>query len=167
MDCRWNIRWSGWQVRPIPVAHMAPRRDGRPHSSQRSDSRRDYGSRRRVPGGTILPGVRGVGNHDERDNSDRRIHRPVRRNDGSCRHRHKASAGVLHGQPAWLHDAGSGRRGILGGDIPPVPPRLLQSLIVPGFRQRQPRIRDFRHALHGRTPKSHAHHIRILRHWRH
>ena len=45
------------QERPVPAAHLAARRHGRPHAGVRAHPRRDDGRRRRVPRRAPLPGV--------------------------------------------------------------------------------------------------------------
>ena len=91
---------------------------------------------------------------------DRRHRRAVPGHPGHHPERHQARGRVLHPVAAGLHDRGAGRLGLLGGDLPPDDPRLLQGAAVPGRG-----LGHHRHASrpghpqHGRPAQVHAHHL--------
>ena len=73
--------------------------------------------------------------------------------------RHQEGAGLLHRQPARLHDHGPRGRGVDGGHLPPLHPRLLQGRPLPRGRLGQPRRvpPQLRHEKgHGRAAQLHA-----------
>ena len=65
-------------------------------------------------------------------------HPRVRRPPGLRAERHQEGAGLLDDLPARLHGHGPGRRGLDRRRLPPLHPRLLQGLPVPGRRLGQP-----------------------------
>ena len=52
----WAFSAAAWEERRVPVARLAPGRDGRPHARQRFDPRRHDGGRG-VTGWAILSGI--------------------------------------------------------------------------------------------------------------
>ena len=74
--------------------------------------------------------------------------------------RYQARAGLFDGQPVGLHVSGLRRGRIRGGRLSPDDARLLQSPIVPCFRQRHPRaIGRARYAQNGRTQEQDSHYL--------
>ena len=64
------VRRHDRQVRAVPAARVAARRDGRPHAGERADPRRHDGRGRRLPARAAVRGVRGrrpVRPHDRGD----------------------------------------------------------------------------------------------------
>ena len=84
------------------------------------------------------------------------IHSHLRRVHGTGDERHQARSRVLYGQPAWVHDDGSGRGRVRVRHLSPVHPRLLQGAAVSRFRLGQSRIGHFQHEIHGRPETGHA-----------
>ena len=73
------------QERAVPAARLAARRDGRPDARFGAHPRRDDGRRRRLPGGAVVPALRGQpgdahGRRDDRHDhgGDGRAHRASR-----------------------------------------------------------------------------------------
>jgi NADH-quinone oxidoreductase subunit L len=96
------------------------------------------GRRRGIPGGPHVPPLRALHPSPDHSGRHRRGHRHLRRLDGAGDERYQARSGVLHHQPARLHDAGVGRRRGGHRHLPPLQPRFLQGAALPRFRQRQP-----------------------------
>ena len=69
------LRGRGRQVRAVPAARLAARRDGRPDAGLRADPRRDDGRGRRLPGRAVLPGLRRVRDGARHGRRDRRASR--------------------------------------------------------------------------------------------
>ena len=137
----------GGQVGAVPAAHLAPRRDGGPHTRLRADPRRDDGRRRcllRRPSPSGLRGLRG---------RDGRPRRHGRRHDGRLGSRrarpgrHQARPRLLDDRPARLHDRRPRRRRPRCRRLPPPLARRLQGAAVPRGRRDHPRRR---HQLAGR-----------------
>ena len=77
--------------------------------------------------GTVLSGVhaRGAAGHRLY-----RLHHAVyRRHDRHHRHRHQAGAGLFHGEPIGLHDAGAGGGRLAGGHVPLFTHAFFKSLL--------------------------------------
>ena len=111
------------QVGPVPAAHVAARRDGRPDAGLRAHPRRHDGRRRRLPRRARLPGVlaRPLDRHarprvDQLDGADRRHHGAHRSRARVRAGRHQEGARVLDDQPARLH--GDGARASARGPRP-------------------------------------------------
>ena len=126
------------QIGAAVPAHLAARRDGRPDAGQRADPRRDDGDGRGVP---RLPDVAA----DRVRALCQDLHRDHRRHDGILRgdrragaERHQAGDRLFDLLAARLHVRGGRRRRLLGGDVPPVHPRLLQGAAVPRRRLGDP-----------------------------
>ena len=126
------------QVGPVPVAHVAPRRDGRPDPGVGAHPRGHDGGRGRVPRRPPLPGllVRALDRHagprrTERDGRDRWHHGAHRRRARVRPRRHQEGAGVLHDQPARLHGDGARCGRVDRGRVPPLHARVLQGRPLP------------------------------------
>ena len=133
------VRRRHGQVGAAVPAHLAAGRDGGPDAGLGADPRRDDGDGGRVPG---LPDVAA----DRVRALRQELHRHHRRLDGVLRgdrragaERHQAGDRLLDLLAARLHVRRGGRRGLLGGDVPPVHPRLLQGAAVPRRRLGDPR----------------------------
>ena len=103
------------QERPVPAAHVAARRHGRPHAGVRAHPRRHHGRRRRVPRrrGSTRCSARASRSATAASNImalDRRDHDHHRRRARLRAGRHQEGARVLHDQPARLHGDGARRR---------------------------------------------------------
>ena len=98
------------QVRAGPVPLLAARRDGGADAGQRLPARRGHGEGRRLPGGTVRPGLR----RGPRLAADRARagpgHHAGRRLPGDPAERPQAAAGLRHRQPARLPDRAGRRR---------------------------------------------------------
>ena len=80
----------------------------------------------------------------------RRPHRHLRRDDRAGPERYQARHRLLDLQPTRLHVRRARRRGLVGGDLPPLHPRLLQGAAVPRRRLGDPcRVQRAGHAPHG------------------
>src|SRR3990172_122372 len=79
---------------------------------------------------------------------------------GDRGHGYQAGAGLLHDQPARLHDDGPRRWEHRSGDLPPAHARLLQGAAVPGRGLREPRNGHLRYAEDGRAGALHAGDVR-------
>ena len=156
MDSRRRVRGRGGQIRAVPATHLVAGRDGGPHAGQRADTRRDDGHGGRVPCRALLPRLPSVAGDDDDSRHCRRIHRHIRGVNGACRQRRQARFGVFHREPARIHDAGARIGRLRLRHIPPVHACLLQGAAVLGIGVCEPRIRHFRHALHGRIAEGHA-----------
>ena len=159
------------QERPVPAAHLAPRRHGRPDAGVRPHPRRHHGRGRRLPRRPPLPRVLGGLQHRRRraqpDGAHRRHHDHHRRRARLRADRHQEGAGLLHGQPARLHGDGPRRRRVDGGRVPHLHPRLLQGLPLPRRRLDQPLglAPLLRHEEgHGWPAEVHADHVRHVHH---
>ena len=76
--------------------------------------------------------------------------------------RHQARAGLLHHQPAGVHDVCAGDRRLRGGRFPSHDARFLQGAALPGRRLRRPLDEYVRYAPHGRAAVDDArdlHHV--------
>ena len=103
----------------------------------------------------------------ERDGAHRRRHDHHRGGARVRATRHQEGARVLDHQPARLHGDGAGRRGLGGGDLPPVHARVLQVTPLPrgGVGQRVRVASQLRHeGRHGRPAQVHADHVHDVRH---
>ncbi|PRD38369.1 UNVERIFIED_CONTAM: nuoL [Trichonephila clavipes] len=124
-------RWRGRQVRAAAAADLARRRHGRPDPGVRADPRRHHGHRRRLPDRAhprpvpADPGRAAAGRRHRRGDAGAV---GLRRAGAD---RHQAHPGLLDHEPDRLHVPGAGRRGLVGGDLPPHDPRLLQGPAVP------------------------------------
>ena len=124
------------QVRAAIPAHLAARRDGRPDAGFGPHPRRHHGDRGRVHGLPLVAAVRIRA--DRADGRDARgcFDRVVRRVGWPRAERHQARDRVFDLLAARLHVLRGGRVGLLGRDVLPDDPRLLQGAAVPngGFR---------------------------------
>ena len=114
----------------------------------------------------FFPPVPGIAGSVNGSGLGGRLHGHCRRHPGPGSGRHQAGDGLLHHQPAWVHD-GRARFGRLWpGPLPSLYPRLLQGAAVPGGRQRESRLRHLQHALYGRPQDSDALDLRPAAGWR-
>ncbi len=123
----------------IPLVCLASRRHGRADAGERAHPCRHHGDRRRLHDRAHERFLFHGAGHFECDRRHRRRHRAGRRND--CAHpvRHQESPSLFHGQPARLHVYRRRRRRLCRGGFSFDDPRVLQSLLVPRLRQRDPR----------------------------
>ena len=127
------------QIGADPAPRLAARRDGRSDAGLGADPCRDDGDRRRLhgrPSVRHLP-ARARGVADRR--GDRRAHRVLRGDDRRRADRHQEGARLLDDLAARLHVRGAGGGRIRRRHLPPLHPRLLQGLPLPGRGQRDPR----------------------------
>ena len=88
-----------------------------------------------------------------------RIHGDLGGFDRAGAERYQARAGLLDGQPAGLHVPGAGRGRVLGGGLPPVHARVLQSPALPWIGLGDSRHgRRAGHAAHGRAQEQDSDH---------
>ena len=142
------------QVRTALPAHLAAGRDGRPDAGLRPHPCGDDGD-----GGGLsrLPHVAGAGVgalHADLHHLHRRLHRLLRGDGGAGAERHQAGDRLLHLLAARLHVRGGGGRGVPGGDVPPLHPRLLQGDALP--RRRLGHHRDAPRAGHAQLRRAAA-----------
>ena len=106
-----HLRRGRRQVGPVPAARLAAGRHGRPHPGQRPHPCRHHGRAGVFLVARTFPLFvnSAAGPHGRRRH--RRLYRHLRRHHGPGHERYQARAGLLHHQPARLHDAGSGRGG--------------------------------------------------------
>ena len=150
----------GREERPVSVARLAARRDGRPDAGLRADSRGDHGGGRRLScrarvsadaGGHALAG----GGATVRSRSSPgmwRVDGGIRGADRRRAKRHQAHPGLLDRLATRLHDGGlgHGRRG--GGHVSSDHARFLQGAALHGRGLGHPRLpRGAGHSPHGRT----------------
>src|SRR6185503_10166735 len=137
------------QVGPVPVPHLAARRDGGPDSGLGPHPRRDHGHRGRVHALPRLVPLRADARGAARGGLDRSVHRALRGHDGVRAGRHQAGAGLLHRVPARLHD-GRHRGRLRERGVPASPdPRRVQGPAVPGRGRHHPRGGQQRHLRDG------------------
>ena len=114
---------------PVPAAHLAARRHGRPDAGVGADPRRHHGRGRRVPGRPLLRRVL-VGLLDRRTARlnpiavDRRHHDHHRRRPRVRAGRHQEGARLLHRQPAratWSWPSASARGPAASSTSSPTP----------------------------------------------
>ena len=98
-----RLRWSHRQVRPVPPARLASRRNGRTYHCVRTYPRRNHGQGGSVPCRKGLPPVPPRPQCDARRRSHRRSHRILRGHHGNEQHEHQESPGLLDPVPARLH----------------------------------------------------------------
>ena len=110
------------QVGAVPAAHLAARRDGRPHAGQRTDPCGHDGDRRRVHDRPAVPGVLGVADRQGCHSRDRGDHTGCCRVARAGAGRRQARAGLLDRVTAGLHGRGAVVQ-LHGRHLPPVHPR--------------------------------------------
>ena len=113
----------------------------------------------RLPDGALLPRHRRFPRCARGGRLDWRGDRHRRRRAGARADGPEARAGLLHHQPAGLHDAGAGRLRVRRRHLPPVHARLLQGAALPRQRLREPRHEHLRYAQDGRPAHDHADHL--------
>jgi hypothetical protein len=127
------------EIGAASAAHLAAGRDGGPDAGLGADPRRDHGDGGRLP---RLPhvadhGIRAL--RDELHHHHRRADGLLRGDGGPRAERHQARDRLFDLFAAGLHVRGGGRRRLLGRDVPPLHPRLLQGDAVPRRRLGHPR----------------------------
>ncbi|CAA9238481.1 MAG: NADH-ubiquinone oxidoreductase chain L, partial [uncultured Actinomycetospora sp.] len=151
------------QVGPVPAAGLAPRRHGGPDAGLGAHPRGDDGHRRRLPHRPVQPALRPRAGRAARRHDHRGDHAADRRDHRLRLRRHQEGAGLLHGEPDRLHDAGRRARArrLRRGAGPPAHPRLLQGRALPRCRLGDARDgRRDRHAPLRRAVAPHAGDVR-------
>ncbi len=147
------------QERADPVAHLAARRDGRPHPGLRAHPRGHDGDRRHLPGLPRAPVLRRQRRRAHRRRVGRGHHRAARRHRRARPARHQEGAGVLDDQPARLHVPRLRSARLPGRGVHGARARLLQGHALPRRRFGHPRQRGQPGpAKNGRAAKAHAVH---------
>ena len=154
------------QVRAVPAADLAARRDGGPDPGLGADPRGDDGDRGRLPDRPLAVHLRVHRRRPPRRRGRRHHHAADGCLDRVRQGRHQEGAGRLDDEPDRLHDPGRrARRGRLRvRDLPPADPRLLQGQHVPRRRLGDARHQRRRgHAPLRRAAQADAGHLPDLR----
>ena len=119
------------QVGAAVPAHLAAGCDGGPDAGLGADPRRDHGDGGGVPGLPDVADLRVRALCQELRRHHRRLDGVLRGDRRAGAERHQAGDRLLDLLAARLHVRGGRRRGLLGGDVPPVHPCVLQGAAVP------------------------------------
>ncbi len=118
------------QIRAVPAAHLAARRDGRPDAGLGADPRRDHGHRRRVHGGAAVTAVRTGADRTGLRDVHRRHHGVLCGDHWSRPERYQTHRRLFDLFAARLHVRGDGGGRLFGGHVPLIHARLLQGVAV-------------------------------------